>query len=70
MKGKNTKRPPIAGRVRLMFKMLAAVVAVVWLFSQCVANSQIKARKIQKMWPNSPCVIVWNSACEHHSSRR
>jgi hypothetical protein len=45
MKEENTKRTPITGRVRLMFKMLATFPLAVCLFSQIQANSQIKAIK-------------------------
>ena len=46
MKEENTKRTPITGRVRLMFKMLATL--AVGLFSQILANSQLKHLEIQK----------------------
>ena len=45
MKEENTKRTPITGRVRLMFKMLATFTLAVGLFSQILANSQTKAIK-------------------------
>ena len=45
MKEENTKRTPITGRVRLMFKMLATFPLAVCLFSQIQANSQTKAIK-------------------------
>ena len=50
MKEENTKRTPITGRVRLMFKMLATIVLAIWLFSQCwlIWLFQVTLKKILK----------------------
>lgn len=76
MKEENTKRTPITGRVRLMFKMLATFPLAVCLFSQIQANSQLKYLKIQKIQKikiilqNSHILVTKNAACEHRSPRR
>ena len=73
MKEENTKRTPITGRVRLMFKMLATFPLAVCLFSQIQANSQLKYLKIQKIkiiLQNSHILVTKNAACEHRLPRR